>query len=74
MRKIKRKIRKCYKHGIAIAITLCFMALAIFVFPKGIIRIKESFVDLFWSCAYYINVLFEFDDAIPIHLPGYEIK
>ena len=59
MKKIIRKIRKYYMHGIATAITLSFLAVAVFVFPSGVIRIKESFIDLFWSAAYYIDVLFE---------------
>lgn len=59
MKKILRKIRKYYMHGIATAITLSFLAVAVFVFPSGIIRIKESLIDLYWSAAYYIDVLFE---------------
>ena len=46
-------------HVIAIAITLGFLAMAVIVFPSGVIRIKESFIDLFWSFAFYIDVLFE---------------
>ena len=46
-------------HYIAIATTLGFVAMSVFIFPKGIIRIKESAVDLWFSILYYFNDLFE---------------
>ena len=48
-----------YRHYISGAITLGFIAIAVFVFPNGIIRIWESLKDLFWSVCYYGNELFE---------------
>lgn len=59
MNRILKKIKKNYMHGISTAITLIFLAMAVFIFPSGIIRIKESVIDIFWSAAYYIDVLFE---------------
>ena len=45
-------------HYIAFAASLALVALAVFVFPKGIIRVKESFVDLWTSLVYYVAKLF----------------
>lgn len=59
--KLFGKMRKVdYRHYILSVITLGFLALSIFVFPNGIIRIWESLQDLFWSICYYGNELFEF--------------
>lgn len=69
----KKTIKKYYMHAIAIAITIIFMALAIFVFPRGIIRIKESFIDLYWSTLYYIDVLFELDWQTDVTINDFSI-
>lgn len=47
-----------YRHYICVAITLGFIALAIFVFPNAFVRIIESCVDLGTSVAYYVQELF----------------
>lgn len=60
MKRILKFFKKLdYKHYIASAITLVFVALAIFVFPDGIVRIWESIQDLFWSVCYYFNDLMD---------------
>lgn len=48
-----------YMHYIAFAASLGLVALAVFVFPKGIIRVKESVVDLWTSLVYYVAKLFD---------------
>lgn len=60
MKKIFKLLKKIhYMHYVASAITLGFVALAVFVFPSGIIRIWESLQDLFWSICYYGNELMD---------------
>ncbi len=60
MTAIIKKLKKIYYFNyIAGAITLGFVALAIFVFPSGVIRIKESIIDLWYSLVYYVDKLFE---------------
>lgn len=66
MEKIKEKLKSIhYMHYIAIAITICFVLLSIFVFPNAYTRIWESLQDLWSSFQYYIKELFNFD--IDIH-------
>ena len=48
-----------YMHYIAFATSIALVAVAVFVFPKGIIRVKESFVDLWTSLVYYVAKLFD---------------
>ena len=61
-KKIVTNLRKIhYMHYIAAATSLVFVAMAIFIFPSGIIRVKESFVDLWYSLVYYVDELFEFN-------------
>lgn len=48
-----------YMHYIASAIALGFVAVAVFVFPNGIVRIWESLKDLFWSVVFYGVKIFE---------------
>lgn len=65
MKKIIRRIKKIdHRHYVASAITLGFIALAVLVFPSGVIRIKESCIDLFWSLIYYFKELLELDVAV----------
>ncbi len=60
MKKIFKIFKKIhYMHYVASAITFGFVALAVFVFPSGIIRIWESLQDLFWSICYYGNELMD---------------
>ena len=56
---MKKVLKINHRHYVAWAITLSFIALAVFVFPDGIIRIWESLKDLFWSVCYYGNELLE---------------
>ena len=61
---IKRIRKTNYMHYVASAITILFVALAVFVFPNGVIRILESLQDLFWSVLYYFVELFDLNYAI----------
>jgi len=56
---LKKANKIHYMHYIAAATTLGFVAVSIFIFPKGIIRVKESFIDLWYSLLYYIEELIE---------------
>lgn len=58
-----------YMHYINAVITLLFLLLAVFVFPRGIIRIWESMIDLFWSVCYYFNELLSlpFEPAVTVN-------
>ena len=56
--------KKDYMHYISAGITLGFLALAVFVFPSGIIRLWESLQDLFWSICYYFTELLNLDFII----------
>lgn len=60
---IKKAKKINYMHYIATAITIVFVAVAVFVFPNGIIRIWESLKDLFWSVLYYVKELFDLNIA-----------
>lgn len=53
-----------YRHYIFIAITLGFLALAVFVFPTGINRIIEGGRDFGLSIAYYFMEIFELEHSI----------
>ena len=53
---------KKYMHIICIAITIGFVACAVFIFPSAFVRIKESCVDLWLSIKYYFNEIFYFAD------------
>ena len=53
-----------YRHIIFIAITLGFLALAVFVFPTGINRILEGCRDFGFSMAFYVMEIFEFEHNI----------
>ena len=60
MKKTLNKLKNIhYMHYIAAATSLAFVAMAIFIFPNGFIRIKESFRDLWYSFLYYVDELFE---------------
>lgn len=52
-------IKRDYRHWICIGITLCFVLLAVFVFPHAFPRILESCVDIGTSAKYYVSELFE---------------
>ncbi len=73
MKKEKKKCKFNYRHIIAIAITLGFMALAIFKFNTGYIRIWESLQDLFWSICYYFAELFDVEHNIEVTVNNYSV-
>lgn len=52
-------IKSDYRHWICIGITLCFLLLAVFVFPHAFGRIIESCIDIGTSSKYYVSELFE---------------
>ena len=56
-------------HYINAAITIIFLCLAVFVFPRGIIRIWESLIDLFWSvCFYFTELLYlPFEPSVTVN-------
>ena len=73
MKKEKKKCKFDYRHIIAIAITLGLMALAIFKFNTGYVRIWESLQDLFWSVGYYFAELFDVEHNIEVTVNNYSV-
>lgn len=77
--KLKAWLKKLdYRHYICAAITLGFLAVAIFVFPYAFRRMLESFRDVGRSIAFYFCRIFEIDEVqpsvnalsvMPLHLP-----
>lgn len=71
MKNLKEKIKNLnYRHYIAIAITVIFLCITIFVFPNAFIRIGEALRDLWKSICYYVQEIFGFDwgiEATVIH-------
>ena len=70
---IKRIKKYHYMHYVASGITVLFVALAVFVFPNGIIRIWESLKDLFWSVIYYFVELIGIDVVIVPTVNNYSV-
>ena len=63
--KIFNKIRKIsYFHYICFGITLIFLLIAVFVFPKAYLRLLESLKDFGKSFGYYIQEIFHIDFGI----------
>lgn len=62
-KKIKINRNRIY-HYISIAITLGFLALAIFVFSSGVIRLGESLRDLWFSICYYFCELLDLNFVV----------
>ena len=59
---LMNKIKKInYRHFVAIAITIIFLCISIFVFPNAFVRIIEAFKDIWNSICYYIKEIFRLD-------------
>ncbi len=61
---MKNKRKFNYRHILCLVITLGFLACTVFLFPKSIIRIIESFRDFGLSFAYYYLELFEINTTL----------
>lgn len=65
MNKLKQKIKNLnYRHYIAIAITIIFLCMSIFIFPNAFVRIGEALRDVWNSICYYIQEILYFDWGI----------
>lgn len=66
-KKLLSKLKRIYyMHYICFAISVCCILFSIFVFPNAIIRLRESFLDLWNSLKFYVKELFELKiDAYP---------
>ena len=74
MRELFKKLKKInYRHYICAAITLGFIACAIFVFPKAITRIFEAFKDIWNSILFYFSELLLLDNDITITVNDYSV-
>ena len=60
-------------HYLAFLITLGFVCLAAFKFNSGVIRLKESFIDLGTSVAFYFKELLELDFSVPVTVNEYSV-
>ena len=62
LNKVKDKLKQInYRHYIAVAITLFFFSLTIFIFPNSLTRFVESCKDFGTSIAYYVKEIFELE-------------
>ncbi len=61
---MKKKRKFDYRHILCLLITLGFIACTVFLFPKAIYRLIESFRDFGLSFAYYYLELFEIEHKI----------
>ena len=62
--KVKQWFKRYYLHIICVAITLGFIACAVFVFPNAFTRLCESFKDLWNSICYYFAKIFRLDNGV----------
>lgn len=65
-----RKREWNYRHVLCIAVTLCFLACSVFVFPSAFYRVVESLRDFALSIAYYVTETFGFEDAVQVTVNG----
>lgn len=72
IKKFKEKIKNIYyMHYIAIAISIAFAMLSVFVFPSAYTRLLESLRDFWYSIKFYISELFYLGWDTPISVNAY---
>lgn len=72
IKELRDKIKKInYMHYIAIAISIAFAMLSVFVFPNAYVRLFEAFRDIWYSIKYYISELFYLGWDTPVSVNAY---
>lgn len=71
MADVKKWLKNNYLHIICVAITLSFLACAVFIFPNALNRFIDGVVDLWNSIKYYFRELFNLDYNVDVSVNDY---